>query len=256
MSKCKLTLPGIETTLEQNEEWLWVSDNGVKKRRLRLHDYATIYDIPGLYERVFCDMLQSRSWEVIPSMLSYEINKSNKKVDSLRVLDFGAGNGMVGEALLSQMDCELMIGVDILPEAKKATERDRPGVYDKYYVVDMSQIEPATRKELADFGFNCLITVAALGFGDIPTGAFVEAFNLIRNQGWIAFNIKDKFLTNQDDTGFARLIGRMLNDDILDTHFEQKYRHRFSVDGKELYYSAIVGKKKRDIRFDDFNLDG
>jgi len=256
MSKCKLTLPGIETTLEQNEEWLWVSDNGVKKRRLRLHDYATIYDIPGLYERVFCDMLQSRSWEVIPSMLSYEINKSNKKVDSLRVLDFGAGNGMVGEALLSQMDCELMIGVDILPEAKKATERDRPGVYDKYYVVDMSQIEPATRKELADFGFNCLITVAALGFGDIPTGAFVEAFNLIRNQGWIAFNIKDKFLTNQDDTGFARLIRRVLNDDILDTRFEQKYRHRFSIDGKELYYSAIVGKKKRDIRFDDFNLDG
>ena len=256
MSKCKLTLPGIETTLEQNEEWLWVSDNGVKKRRLRLHDYATMYDIPGLYERVFCDMLQSRSWEVIPSMLSYEINKSSKKGGSLRVLDFGAGNGMVGEALLSQTDCELMIGADILPEAKKATERDRPGVYDEYHVIDMSQIEPATRKELADFSFNCLVTVAALGFRDIPTGAFVEAFNLIQNQGWIAFNIKDKFLTNQDDTGFARLIGRMLNDDILDTHFEQKYRHRFSVDGKELYYSAIVGKKKRDIRFDDFNLDG
>jgi hypothetical protein len=256
MSRCELTLPKIGTALEQNDEWLWVSYNGVKKRRLRLHDYATIYDIPGLYERVFCDMLKSRSWEVIPSMLSYELNKSGNGVDGLRVLDFGAGNGMVGEALLSQVDCELMIGVDILPEAKKATARDRPGVYDEYHVIDMSQIEPATRKELADFSFNCLVTVAALGFEDIPTGAFVEAFNLVQNQGWIAFNIKDKFLTNQDDTGFARLIKRMLNDDILDTHFEQKYRHRFSIDGKELFYSAIVGKKKRNIRFDDFNLDG
>ena len=256
MSRYELTLPRIGTTLEQNEEWLWVSDNGVKKRRLRLHDYATIYDMPGLYERLFCDMLKSRSWEVIPNMLSYEINKSSKEGDSLRVLDFGAGNGMVGEALLSQTDCELMIGVDILPAAKKATERDRPGVYDEYHVIDMSQIEPATRKELAEYSFNCLVTVAALGFRDITTGAFMEAFNLIRNQGWIAFNIKDKFLTNQDDTGFARLIRRMLNDDILDTRFEQKYRHRFSLDGKELYYNAIVGKKKRDIRFDDFNLDG
>jgi len=68
MSRYELTLPRIGTTLEQNEEWLWVSDNGVKKRRLRLHDYATIYDMPGLYERLFCDMLKSRSWEVIPSM--------------------------------------------------------------------------------------------------------------------------------------------------------------------------------------------
>jgi len=256
MRRCELTLPRIETTLEQNEEWLWVNDNGVEKRRFRLHDYAAIYDIPGLYERVFCDTLQSRSWEVIPSMLSYAINKSSKEGDSLRVLDFGAGNGMVGEALLSQMDCELMIGVDILPEAKKAAERDRPGVYDEYYAIDMSQIEPVTRKELAGFSFNCLVTVAALGFRDIPTGAFVEAFNLIQNQGWIAFNIKDKFLTNQDDTGFAKLTRRMLNNDILDIRFEQKYRHRFSIDGKELYYIAIVGKKKRNIRFDDFNLDG
>ncbi|MDD5510546.1 MAG: hypothetical protein PHI12_07045 [Dehalococcoidales bacterium] len=253
MNRCELTLPKIEATLEQSEEWLWVSDNGFNKRRIRLHDYAEIYDIPGLYERVFCDMLKSRSWEVIPSMLSYEINKSSKNEGSLRVLDFGAGNGMVGEALLSQIECELMIGVDIIPEARKAAGRDRPCVYDEYHVIDMSQIEPATRKKLADFRFNCLVTVAALGFSDIPTGAFVEAFNLIQNKGWIAFNIKDKFLTNRDDTGFARLVKRILNNDILDVRFEQKYRHRFSIDGKELYYSAIVGKKKRDIIFDDFN---
>ena len=29
----------------------------------------------------------------------------------------------------------------------------------------------------------------------------------------------------------------------------------FRPNGKELYYSAIVGKKERDIRFDDFSLD-
>jgi hypothetical protein len=98
--------------------------------------------------------------------------------------------------------------------------------------------------------------VAALGFGDIPTSTFVEAFNLVRDHGWIGFNIKDKFLTDHDDTGFAKLLRRMLNDDILESHFEQKYRHRFAIDGRELYYNAVVGRKKRNIEFADFNLEG
>jgi len=254
MARCELTLPEIGVTLDQDEEWIWVSENGSEKRRIRLHNYGAIYDIPGLYEKLFCNALKSRSWEVIPSMLAYALNKSNG-TDTLRVLDFGAGNGMVGEAISTQTDCDLMVGIDILSEAKKATERDRPGVYDNYYVLDMSQLDSATRKELQDYDFNCLVTVAALGFGDIPTDAFVEAFNLVRNHGWIGFNIKDLFLTDRDDTGFAKLLRRMLNDDILESHFEQKYRHRFSIDGRELYYNAVVGKKKRNIEFADFNLE-
>ena len=37
-----------------------------------------------------------------------------------------------------------------------------------------------------------MVTVAALGFGDIPTRAFIEAFNIIKAKGWIAL------LTSQD----------------------------------------------------------
>ena len=33
-----------------------------------------------------------------------------------------------------------------------------------------------------------MVTVTALGFGDIPTRAFIEAFNIIKNEGWVAFN--------------------------------------------------------------------
>ena len=93
MEKCELSLPeGI--TLDQDEEWIWVSENGSDKRRIRLHNYGAIYDIPGLYEKLFCSTLKSRSWEVIPSMLAYSLNKSNG-TDALRVLDFGAGNRVV-----------------------------------------------------------------------------------------------------------------------------------------------------------------
>lgn len=250
MNTCEITLPKVETTLEQNEEWIWIN-NGDKRRRILLHDYGAIYNIPGLYESIFCDTLKTRSPEVISSMLSHELNKFAGEVDGLRVLDFGAGNGMVGEVLRRQTNCELIVGIDILLEAEKAAERDRPGVYDEYYAIDMSQLEPSDREYLKSHGFNCLITVAALGFGDIPTRAFVKAFNLIENQGWIAFNIKDKFLANEDDTGFARLIRRMLNNDILHICSEHKYRHRFSINGEKIYYIAIVGRKKHDINPDD-----
>jgi hypothetical protein len=44
-----------------------------------------------------------------------------------------------------------------------------------------------------------LVTVAALGFGDIPAKAFIEAFNIIKSEAWVAFNIKDTFFDISDD---------------------------------------------------------
>ena len=43
-----------------------------------------------------------------------------------------------------------------------------------------------------------MVTVAAIGFGDIPTMAFIEVSNIIKAEVWVAFNIKDKFLDNSD----------------------------------------------------------
>ena len=51
-------------------------------------------------------------------------------MDSLAVLDVGAGNGMVGEQLkCSGVKRSL---VDIIQEAKQAALRDRPGIYKEY----------------------------------------------------------------------------------------------------------------------------
>ena len=52
------------------------------------------------------------------------------------MLDLGAGNGMVGEAL-REHGFEEITGVDITPEAGEAAERDRPGVYADYHVCDL-----------------------------------------------------------------------------------------------------------------------
>lgn len=65
-----------------------------------------------------------------------------------------------------------IVGVDIIAEAKRACLRDRPSVYDEYYVFDFTAPKPDLQAELSDWSIDCLTSVAALGFGDIPPEAF------------------------------------------------------------------------------------
>ena len=88
--------------------------------------------------------------------------------------------------------------------------------------------------------------MAALGFGDIPPEAFVRAYNLIEDGGWVALNIKEDFL-EREDSGFAGLIRRMLNDDTLELREQRRYCHRLSLAGEPLYYVALVARKRSDV---------
>jgi predicted TPR repeat methyltransferase len=150
---------------------------------------------------------------------------------------------MIGELL----QVARVIGIDISPEAYEACERDRPGVYDAYYVSDLCNLEATIEKELRDWQIDCLTCVAALGFGDIPTKAFATAFNLIKIGGWVAFNIKETFMQESDNSGFSRLTKYLLTSETLEVHHLERYRHRISIDGQPLFYYTLVGKKDYDI---------
>ena len=239
-SSYEVIIPDLDHRLEQDEEWVTV-DFGNSQEKVRLHDYGAIYRIPGLYEKIFYERLQCSSPEVICDMLSDTLEELGYGTGDLRVLDFGAGNGMAGEQL-KERGCDLIVGIDILSEAKDAVNRDRPGIYDAYYAMDLSQLDGREAEKLKQYNFNSLITVAALGFNDIPPRAFLNAFNLIRDDGWIAFNIKDRFLTNGDDTGYKDTI-EGISEGAFSVHQRKRYRHRFSLGGKELNYIAIVGRK-------------
>jgi SAM-dependent methyltransferase len=164
----------------------------------------------------------------------------------LRVFEVGAGNGMVGREL-AELGVQTTVGVDIIDEAKMAAERDRPGTYEDYLVLDLTNIPPDTRRELEGWDFNCLVTVAALGFGDIPPNAFAEAYNLIEEGGLVAFNIKEDFISDGDGSGFSRLIRNGLDDGALEVRSQRRYQHRLSVAGEPLYYVAIVAEKRADL---------
>jgi hypothetical protein len=229
----------------QDEEYCIVEQDG-KERRIRLHDYGEIYAIPGLYEQLFCERLKYTSPEVMASLLVQEILKSSVSLSEISVLDIGAGNGLAGEALKRQ-GIDSLIGIDMFPEAALAAERDRPGLYDHYYVENLLDLSPDLGRALEDRNPNCLVSVGSLGFSDIPPLAFARAYNLITDEGWVAFNIKEGFLQEKDRSGFSVLIKQMIDRNILAIKIRHRYCHRLSVNGKELYYLAVIGVKKGSV---------
>ncbi len=181
------------------------------------------------------------------SLLAEVLRQDDVDPSSLKVLDLGAGNGMVGEQLAA-MGAGTIVGIDLIEEAATATERDRPGVYDDYVVADLTSLSEDKRERLESHDFNSLVTVAALGFGDIPPRAFSEAFNLVEDGGWVAFNIKERFLDDDADaTGFSRLIAKLIELGIAERRAERTYRHRLSTSGNPLTYVALVVRKHGDI---------
>ncbi|MDH5731514.1 MAG: methyltransferase, partial [Gammaproteobacteria bacterium] len=102
-------------------------------------------------------------------------------------------------------------------------------------------------EDIASWQCDCMVTVAALGFGDIPTKAFIEAFNIIKQQGWVAFNIKESFFDSRDDSGFSTMIRELIFSKYLDVYHIERYRHRLSIEGQPLYYFAIAGRKNANI---------
>lgn len=245
--KFELTFPEGAGSLAQDQEWCVVETESETKR-IRFHDYAQIFSEEGLYEHLFYETLECCSPRVVCDLLEDTIEDVDESVSiaDLTVLDVGAGNGMVGEQLRERGVGEI-VGVDLIPEASQAAKRDRPGVYDEYLVEDLTDLSDRSREELEGRKFNCLTSVAALGFGDIPPDAFAEAFNLVEGQGWVAFNIRDKFLETDESSGFSRLIERMVDGGVLVRVQRKRYRHRLSMNREPLYYYAFSAQKTADI---------
>ncbi len=240
----RVAFPGPEQRLEQDDEWCVVRQNGTW-REIRFHDYARVYEIPGLYEYLFSDLLKCDSPRIVCSLLERELSADRVDPRELNVLDLGAGNGQMGEHL-SELGAKRIVGVDILQQAADAAERDRPGVYEQYLVCDISKANRPEHAALLAIDLNCLTCIAALGFGDIPPGAFVEAYNLITPGGWVAFNLKEEFLKD-GQSPFGNLVLRMRGEGAMCVRAEQRYAHRLATDGKPIFYVALIARKARDF---------
>jgi predicted TPR repeat methyltransferase len=202
------------------------------------------------YERLRCN-----SPEKVADLLHRALNTVREPITELRVIDLGAGNGMMGE-VLKRRGVARMVGADLIPEARDAAYRDRSTVYDDYYVADFTNLDSDVLEELQDWRLDCLTCVAALGFGDIPPKAFFYAMKLVRTDGWLAFNIKDSFLDHTEQSGFSRLVRELIFSKYLDVYHLELYRHRLSMEGAQLFYYALVGRLTASIPEDFLEQHG
>lgn len=268
----------------QDDEWCELVE-GEHVTRIRFHDYAQVYSIPGLYNQLFGgpdSETKCISPQVMAGLLREQLPlvlQNNRKVSGrrneggkqrLRVLDLGAGNGMMGEEIRSLArsydggsllsgDSTRIVGLDILPEAKFAAERERPGVYDAYVVADVTEYVKAAPGDPAEAmifaqGFNVLTSVSSLAFGDGSVRAFRAAVSLVEEGGLLVFNLKEDFFDPVDSVngdegkatngnGFSGLIHNAVDKGYLSIVAKRRYCHRYSVTGEPLYYVAVVAVK-------------
>ncbi len=229
-----------EHGLSQDEAYFNLVEEGTA-RKILFHDYDRIFSKPGLYEQLFYERLKCTSPKKVSELLHDSLISEWVNCTELRVLDLGAGNGMMAEQLRS-LGVARIVGADILPEARDAAYRDRPTAYDDYLVADFTNLSDSRQEELAEWRFDCLTSVAALGFGDIPPKAFFTAMKFLRTDGWVAFNIKETFLDHSDDAGFSRFIRELIFSEYLDVYQLERYTHRLSMEGVPLKYFALVGR--------------
>jgi SAM-dependent methyltransferase len=241
----EMRFPEPSPDRDQDQEWIEVKLDG-EFRRIRMHDYTGLYDVPGLYEALVYKALNCTSPERVTGLFGDVLRDWPHDPADLRVLDLGAGNGIVAEHLRG-IGVKHIVGLDLLPAAERSAKRDRPHVYDDYLVADLCKLTPEQETRLSKAEFNSLVTVAALGFGDIPPEAFATAFNFVANEGWIAMTIKEDFLHNADQSGFSRLTRLMVNEGVLEMQAHQRYCHRLSMAGDQIFYVVLVGRKLSDV---------
>lgn len=240
----KIRIPKESANLVIQEEFFWLNQNG-KERKVRLHDYPEIYSIPYLYEYLMTK-LQAKSHTVLSSLLIDRLTQAGGAVEDLVVLEVGAGSGMVGKAL-ADLGVKSIAGIDIVPEAAEAAKRQYPGVYENYYVEDLTQLSAKTWDTLSSRGFNCIVCGSALGFNHIPALAWAKAYNMIAPNGWIAFNVQKERWEDKSENSFSAWHPWVAKTDIFEITQTHNYRHRFYMDGRSLEYVAIIGRKQSNI---------
>ena len=143
ITEMELRLPERPDDLTQDEEWFELAIDG-ETRRIRFHDYAEAYAVPGVYERLFYEELKCDSPRTVceARRAAHQRRPERRSCASPCRRRQRDGREKSQELEVDQ------IGVDIIEEAAQATERDRPGVYDDYYVLDLTKIPEPAHAEL------------------------------------------------------------------------------------------------------------
>ncbi len=225
------------------EDWVEFGPAGARER-VAFHDYAALYAVPGLYERVFYDVLGMCSARQVVDLYAGVLRQLERPPAAERALDLGAGNGLGGEEL-RRIGVGRVFGIDLEPRAREATCRDRPGVYDGYLVGDVTALAQTT---LARLEPTAVLALSALGPGHVPPAVLDRALGLLSSGGLFGFAVTPTLVPGSDDpaanaTGYPEYI-RELFDDRADELARHDYVHRRRTDGSDDAAVAFIGRMR------------
>lgn len=203
------------------EEWIEYGP-AHDRRRVGFHDYAALYSVPGLYERVFHDELEMCSADVVVGLYADTLAQLDRDPAHERVLDLGAGSGLGGALLRDDVGVAAVVGLDLEPAARIAAEREHPGVYEDFLVADLSA-SPTSLDALAEKGFTALVAVSAIGVGHIPLELLADTIRRVLPAGGLfAFAVATEL------PGFLDELFDLVEADRLAS---REYVHRRQTDG-------------------------
>jgi hypothetical protein len=224
----------------QGEE-RFVLHHGDETREVVLHDYATVYSVPGLYEEVVQQRLQCASPATVADALIEAGATVGTAPGDLRAFDLGAGNGVVGEEMVAR-GVTVVVGADGIGEARDAAHRDRPGMYAHYLVgerLDGAEVARLVREE----HLTALVAAGAVGEGHVPVDALGELWSTFPPGSVLALTLKDGG-PETGDHDVADVDAMLAGFDDTTVVVRRRFRHRFSMAGAELTYLVLAAVRR------------
>ena len=208
--------------------------------QVALHDYARVYALPGVYEQIVQEDLGCRSPEHVADMLARALQALGRDSGATRVIDVAAGNGVSGEALRAA-GMHVVLGTDIVPEAREAALRDRPGVYDEYLTLDLTAPSDAQTEHLRSLRANALTCVAPVGTaaGTVPPQVIATVCRVLTGEPLVV-SLHDPGLGEPDPLDARFFEAEVGAEATLLDH--ERYLHRFLVTGAPYELEASVYK--------------
>lgn len=229
-------------TNRQSDEYFYADIDG-KRQLFNIHDYDSLYRIPWLYDVALYHALDCRTPTEMSDVIGTVWAQAHVDAASLRVLELGAGSGVFGYELRNTLHVGHLAAIDISPVARSAAERDRAGLYDAYYVDDLTKLSAETSAAFDAVQFNVVAVASATGWGNhIPVAGFQTGFDLLSTGGWFIFHVKPGD-PDPECIELCQWIEGLVERGELEQVYRGSHFHRKSSSGAEISYDVVIGRK-------------
>jgi trans-aconitate methyltransferase len=221
---------------QAEESFLLTRDDGTTER-IVLHDYSRVYAVPGLYEEVVQNRLGCASPRVLAESLADAVSATGASMAALRVLDVGAGNGVVGEELHAR-GAQVVAGTDGVVAARDAARRDRPELYEVYAIAGVEEIAP--EQLVADYRLTALTCAGALGIGHVEVSDVARWWAAFPSGSWFAATVAPDVVDAAGQDLLGALAAAEPGTEVMRN---EPFAHRRRMSGDIITYNVVVAHK-------------